>query len=90
MSNKTTQEVVNALSNFANGMMQSHGNEFIQCMAREHRTLQQSFTGLCLKWLTHLASLKEFEYDGRNEASVKLAKEIMEKVPRANYGLPLI
>lgn len=63
---------------------------FVETMGREHRTLQQSFTGLCLAWFTHLAGLKTGEYDLRNEASVELAKEILKKVEAANYKLPMV
>jgi hypothetical protein len=50
---------------------------FIRAMGRQHRTLQQTFTSVCLMWLAHLATLKPGQYDGRNEASVNTAKEIM-------------
>jgi len=52
---------------------------FIDEMARQHRTLQQSFTDLCFRWIYHLATLEESQYDGRNEAAVKQAKVIVLK-----------
>jgi len=66
---------VSALSQIAN---RNHsGKVFVELMQREHRTLQQSMTGLMLKWFEHLASLNENYYDLRNQDSVAVAKVIM-------------
>ena len=81
-------KVVKPLFDLINGGMIK--KLFIEKATRQHRTLQQGFTSLCLAWLQHLSTLNSGEYDGRNEASVRLAKEIMEKVPSARYGLPLV
>lgn len=48
-----------------------------QAMTREHRTLQQSFTRLCIQWLCTCAS-DEYQFDGRNEASHEIAKALIE------------
>ena len=62
--------------------------EFVEQMARQHRTLQQSFTGVCLKWLEHLSKLKEGEFDLRNEDSVKVAQKLLKDIdPRYDLGL---
>ncbi len=54
-----------------------YGNDsFIQEMSNEHRTLQQSFTRLCLQWLEYIASTDRV--DGRNISSKKVAKELHE------------
>jgi hypothetical protein len=87
---KEVKETVEFVSSFVNGMRRSDVTGFVTLMSYEHRTLQQCFTGICLAWLTHLAGLKEGEYDGRNEASVKVAREIVAAVPNTKYGLPLI
>ena len=87
---KGTKDTVEFVSSFVNGMSRADVPEFVNEMAREHRTLQQGFTGLCLAWLEHLANLPENHYDGRNEASVKIAKQIQAAVPDIKYGLPLI
>ena len=42
--------------------------EFCKEMEYEHRTLQQSFTRLCVCWLRHCADMEH--YDARNELSV--------------------
>lgn len=52
----------------------------------EHRTLQQVFTKLCVEWLRKLS---KSGCDGRNEASVKLAKLVME-LGEHNLALPFI
>ena len=49
---------------------------FNQAMSREHRTLQQNFTRLCLKWLEHVAS-DEYYTDGRNEQSKDIAQALL-------------
>ena len=50
---------------------------FCQQMTREHRTLQQSFTRLCIYWLATCSS-DEYQYDGRNEASHIISKALIE------------
>lgn len=45
-------------------------------MSMQHRTLQQSFTRLCLKWIEHVAS-PEYRTDPRNEQSQKIAQELL-------------
>ena len=81
---------VETMSRFCNVLDRDFAADVIKGMAIEHRTLQQAFTGLCLKWLCHLAELPENRYDGRNEASVKMAKAILAAVPDIKYGLPLV
>lgn len=49
---------------------------FCKAMCREHRTLQQSFTRLCIHWLCE-CSTDEYQYDGRNEASHEIAKALI-------------
>lgn len=46
-------------------------------LASQHRTLQQSFTRLCVAWIRQLAEMKKGGWhDLRNEASVNLAERI--------------
>ena len=59
---------------------------FVKHMSREHRTLQQTFTRLCVAWLQHLATVNSC--DGRNEASVEFARSIKEELDKA--ALPFI
>ena len=63
--------------------------EFCELMCREHRTLQQSFTRLCIEWLCTCAS-DEYRYDGRNEASHIVAKALIESQDADFIGLPFI
>lgn len=80
----TTSETVKTVSNYVNSMSADY-KEFAQLMGREHRTLQQNFTKLCVAWLKHLATTEY--YDLRNEASVKFAQSIQDKL---DAQLPLI
>lgn len=62
--------------------------KFAEAMGTEHRTLQQSFTRLCVRWLEHLSNQQNF--DGRNEASVRLARTIFCSIPEDYLYLPLV
>jgi hypothetical protein len=63
--------------------------DFVRLFAQyAHRTNQQTLTRFCMLWLEEQATMTEMQYDQRNEASVKLATEICEKVP--NRYLPFI
>ena len=68
--NKNVETVSTMLNDFG-----FSAKGFCESMAREHRTLQQSFTRLCIEWLQTCADA-EYRYDGRNEASHKIAVEI--------------
>jgi hypothetical protein len=70
------KEVVNNVTDYLNSFSNKN-KEFIAEMNREHRTLQQSFTKLCLEWLENCAS-EEYNFDGRNEASHKIANVMVE------------
>jgi hypothetical protein len=48
---------------------------FCEKFQREHRTLQQNFTRLCIEWIKTCAS-DEYAYDGRNEASHKVCLDL--------------
>ena len=69
-------EAAKKISNMVN-YSGGHGTDgFIQEMSNDHRTLQQSFTRLCLQWLEYIASTDRV--DGRNESSKKIAKQLHE------------
>ncbi|MCK5346885.1 MAG: hypothetical protein KAR20_25930 [Candidatus Heimdallarchaeota archaeon] len=61
-------------------------NYFIEAMSREHRTLQQSFVKLCMQWLEYVAS-DEYRYDGRNEASHDICKELLKRFTLGNHDI---
>lgn len=73
---KQTKELVQEVSDYVN-TFNDKGKEFCEAMSCEHRTLQQSFTKLCLQWIEHCAS-DEYRTDGRNEGSQKIAREVLE------------
>ena len=73
---KNTKEIVNEITDYVNSFSNKE-QEFCKAMSVEHRTLQQSFTKLCLSWLEHCAS-DEYRTDGRNEQSQKIAKELLD------------
>lgn len=68
------------LGRLANRMDENHIPIFVSALAQEHRTLQQTTTRLMLEWFKHLSNLKEYEYDLRNEHSVKVARMIRERL----------
>lgn len=60
-------------------------------MAREHRTIQQNFTALCVAWLEELARKAEAgDFDLRNEAACNLGKRFVGAVPALDRILPYI
>lgn len=78
-----TQETVELITDYVNTF--SRGEDFNEAMSRQHRTLQQSFTRLCLKWLEHV-SQDDYKTDGRNEHSKKVAQELISKFKETNAG----
>ena len=77
------KNAVKFMSDYLNSFSVGY-DEFAKDMAMEHRTLQQSFTRLCVAWLKQLSETEY--YDLRNEASVKFAQSIQDKLT----GLPMI
>lgn len=85
------RELVEKVSRFGNVMCgEDRVKFFIEAMHNEHRTLQQSFTGLVLAWLKHLAALPENHYDLRNKASVEIARKLVGNLDKFDLHLPLI
>ena len=81
---KLAEDIARAINNFGFGY-----EEFCKAMTSEHRTLQQSFTRLCIYWLKTCAELEY--YDGRNEASVMLGKIVMDALEQNDiHGVPMI
>lgn len=69
------KELTNIITNHLN-TFGDKSEAFNEAMSREHRTLQQNFTRLCLKWLEHVAS-DEYSTDGRNEQSKEIAQTLL-------------
>lgn len=74
--NDKTKEQVEQVSSMLNSFTFDYDG-FCKEMCKEHRTLQQSFTRLCIYWLATCAS-DEYRYDGRNEASHEIAKALID------------
>lgn len=69
---KAVAEISKAVNTFG-----SISPEFNALMSREHRTLQNSFTRLCLGWLEHIAS-EEYKTDPRNESGAAVSRKLMQ------------
>jgi len=76
-----------AISSFVNNMDDDPQIEAAQIMARDHRTLQQNTMRFFMMFVAEMA-LQEHT-DARNDASVRLAKKIME-IPERDRALPYI
>jgi hypothetical protein len=74
------KEITSAITNYLNSFS-NKSEAFNQAMSNEHRTLQQTFTKLCLAWIEHVAS-EEYRVDGRNEASKNTCKDILKGFER--------
>ena len=59
---------------------------FCKAMSLEHRTLQQSFTRLCIEWLRFCADLEDWQIDPRNEASVRVSRIVKDALEEAEIG----
>ena len=77
------EDVVQAITQYVNSYLPKE-NSFIAAMDTQHRTLQQSFTRLCIKWLEHVASI-DYRYDERNRASHETAKKLIEGFYQINH-----
>jgi PhoPQ-activated pathogenicity-related protein len=88
MTDKTAQEMAEAITSYLNNFSQQPTEELVEALLRQHRTLQQSFSRFCLRWFERLAEAP-YGHDLRNEASVKLAQEIV-KVDLRVRALPLV
>jgi hypothetical protein len=81
--NEKTKEVVNDITDYVNTF--SRRDDFNEIMSMEHRTLQQSFTRLCLRWIEHV-SKEEYRTDGRNEQSKDICQKIVNDFKEKNGG----
>jgi hypothetical protein len=78
-----TKEAVNNITDYVNTF--SRRDDFNEVMSMEHRTLQQSFTRLCLKWIEHVSN-SEYRTDARNEQSKELCQKIVNEFKEKNGG----
>lgn len=63
-------------------------SKFAGLMCRQHRTLQQSAFRAFLIWTRELAAMEN--YDARNEASVLLARELVNTMDEVGDALPMV
>lgn len=71
-----TKNIVSEITNYLN-TYSNKWPEFCAAMSVEHKTLQQDFTRLCLKWLEHISS-PDYKTDVRNEQSQNIARELLQ------------
>jgi len=76
MERPDVNQLVEEITNYVN-TMSLNSDKFVESMSQQHRTLQQSFTRLCLKWIEYCAS-DEYTYDPRNEATHEISKKLIE------------
>lgn len=89
MRDEKTKEQVNQVTDMLNSFSFDYEG-FCKQMCQEHRTLQQSFTRLCLYWLSTCSS-DDYRFDGRNEASHIISKALLESQDADFIGyIPMI
>ena len=76
MNQPDVNQLVSQITDYVNSYSLKP-EEFIEAMSCEHRTLQQSFTRLVMKWLEHCASA-DYRTDGRNEATHQISKRLID------------
>jgi hypothetical protein len=77
MKKDDIKRLAGEMTDMLNSFSTESSTQFLDMMTREHRTLQQSFTKLCMMWLEHCAS-DEYRYDDRNKASHEVSKRMVE------------
>ena len=78
---KLAGDVANMLNNFS-----FSEKEFCKAMTKSHRTLQQTFTRLCLEWVKTCAD-EGYRHDGRNEASHEVCQKLKKDCPEVFEGM---
>ena len=78
------KNLVNDITDFVNSYS-SDEKQFIAQMSTEHRTLQQSFTRLVLKWIEHCAK-PSYSFDDRNHATHMISRELITRYVAHNQG----
>ena len=87
---KDSVNAAREMSDFVNNMSCDQ-KAFVEEMANQHRTLQQSFTSLCFAWIRQCSGqFEDKNFDGRNEWSCKVSAEIVEKVEGVEFDCPSI
>jgi hypothetical protein len=77
---KSTKELVEEITDYVN-TYSNKSEEFNKELGHQHRTLQQSFTRLCLGWIEYVAS-NEYRTDARNEDSKAICMKMLHSFRR--------
>ena len=87
----TGEEMAQMFGEFCNAYDTTKTKEMVQAIVqREHRTIQQRIMGFCVALIEAWAA-DEGGHDGRNEATYKLAKKIVEATgDKYDRHLPLV
>ena len=87
----TGEEMAQMLGEFCNAYDTSKVKDLVRAIThREHRTIQQRIMGVCVALIESFAA-DEGGHDGRNEATYKLAKKIVDATgDKYDRHLPLI
>lgn len=84
------RDMAATLSRFVNAMGHKE-DDLVEALQDTHRTLKQSVTRFCVKWLEQCAKDHDSGwYDLRNEASAELGKAFVETIPPEVRALPYI
>ena len=77
MGKQTAKELMEDITNFVN-TYSCDKEGFKQAFKRQHCTLQQSTMRLFLELIEDIADDDDFYVDGRNEATKKVSKDLIE------------
>lgn len=86
MEKLTPKELADNITDFVNSYS-SKGEEFCKEMTYQHRTLQQSFTRLCLQWLETCAG-EDYLTDLRNQDSKEVAQLVINTLENDGFREP--
>ena len=88
---KTREELLAEQVGISINCFNFDNEKFVAKMDREHRTLQQQFTSMCLAWIEHVGS-PDYNYDGRNEHSHAQCEKIIKFMKENNIfsRMPMI
>lgn len=83
------QKLAEDMLSYVNGASRSDFHDVLDRLDHGHRTLQQALMSLIVEIIRDYARKGPYEYDGRNEATVKLCKAIVERCGNELY-LPFV
>lgn len=89
---KDAERLAKDITHFVNSFSSKEETEFLANeMCKQHRTLQQSFANFVFQYIKKQAVMYDTNYyDARNEASVKIFKELSKILEKTGIILPYI